>query len=272
LDFTIKKYSELVLAIQHAGYAFQTMEEFMQDPAQKVVVLRHDVDERPENALKMARAEKKLGLRATYYFRIVKISNEPEIIREIASLGHEIGYHYEDFASCKGDKDKAIEQFKENLAYFRTFYPVKTVCMHGSSMSDFDNRTLWKYYQLSDFGIIGEPYLSIDYSHVLYLTDTGRRWNGQKYNIRDTVSSKTSHNFKSSRDIIRAANNNQLPDQIILQSHTLWTESLVEWTWLEIRENLRNKFKVIFVNNPALKKIGYTLIQKYSNRSLSNHR
>ena len=46
-------------------------------------------------------------------------------------------------------------------------------------------RDLWKKYNYRDFGIIGEPYFDVDYSKVLYLTDTGRRWDGDKVNVRD---------------------------------------------------------------------------------------
>ena len=38
-----------------------------------------------------------------------------------------------------------------------------------------------------DFGIIAEPYFDVDFDDVLYLTDTGRRWDGDEFNIRDKV-------------------------------------------------------------------------------------
>ena len=61
--------------------------------------------------------------------------------------------------------------------------------MHGSPLSKYDNKLLWKYYNYRDFGIIGEPYFDVDFSKVLYLTDTGRRWNGNRVSIRDKISS-----------------------------------------------------------------------------------
>ena len=135
-DFTLKSYRSLLLAFQQAGYRFQTFEELLTAPAEgKVVVMRHDVDELAGNALKMARLEHELGVRATYYFRIVKQSNVPEVIEEIARLGHDIGYHYEDLVLAEGDERKAIKLFEEHLAYFRQYYPVRTVSMHGSSSS-----------------------------------------------------------------------------------------------------------------------------------------
>lgn len=267
MDFTVKKYKQLLQAIKSSKYTIQNMASFIENPASRVIVLRHDVDERPENTIALAKAEQHLGICATYYFRIVKISNNPEVIKEIVRMGHEIGYHYEDYASCKGDLETASKQFQQNLAYFRQFFPVKTVCMHGSSMSGYDNRDLWKHYALTDFGLIGEPYLTIDYSDMLYLTDTARTWNGDKYSIRDSVN----NNIKESDicktdDIIRRLHTNDLPEKIILQSHTLWTDNMAEWVWLECREGLRNKLKVVLQRSSVMKNLSYKIIQRYSNK------
>ena len=46
----------------------------------------------------MAELEAQMGVKASYYFRIGKGSNQPECIKRIAALGHEIGYHYEDMS------------------------------------------------------------------------------------------------------------------------------------------------------------------------------
>ena len=59
--------------------------------------------------------------------------------------------------------------------------------MHGSPLSKWDNRDLWKRYDYRDFGIIAEPYFDVDFNEVLYLTDTGRRWNNSKASVRDKV-------------------------------------------------------------------------------------
>jgi len=59
------------------------------------VILRHDVDRKPGMALEMAQMKKDMGIRATYYFRMMPGVFEPEIIRMIRDMGHEIGYHYD---------------------------------------------------------------------------------------------------------------------------------------------------------------------------------
>jgi hypothetical protein len=43
----------------------------MQTPASRVIILRHDVDRRPGNALKTARLEHDPGIPASCYFRAV---------------------------------------------------------------------------------------------------------------------------------------------------------------------------------------------------------
>ena len=61
--------------------------------------------------------------------------------------------------------------------------------MHGSPLSKFDNRKLWEKYDYKEYGIIGEPYFDVDFSGVLYFTDTVRRWDGFDFSVRDKVSS-----------------------------------------------------------------------------------
>ncbi len=259
-DFTLKSYQSLVQAFQNAGYRFLTFEELMtaskvelrdavHDKEGNFVVLRHDVDELAWNALKMAQLEHRLGVRATYFFRIVKQSNVPEVIRKIVDLGHEVGYHYEDLALTKGDEMTAIQSFKENLDYFRTYYPVKSVCMHGSSTSQYDNRLLWKEHSLSEFGLVGEPYLSVDFEKVFYLTDTGYAWDGGKFATRDVVESHFRLKFHTTQQIVNCIEDGHFPQQSLILAHTLWTDSLLQWNWLHFREFARNRVKLMAKNN-----------------------
>ena len=143
LDFTLKTYKLILEQLAQNGYQFQTFEEFSSSPAQgKVAILRHDVDRAPKNGIKMAKIEKEMGIKASYYFRVVDESYDENCINSILKLGHELGYHYEDLALAGGNKEKAFEQFKMNLQMFRKFYPIKTMCMHGSPASKWDNRKL----------------------------------------------------------------------------------------------------------------------------------
>ena len=59
--------------------------------------------------------------------------------------------------------------------------------MHGSPLSPYDSRDLWKHYDYHALGIDYEPYFDTDFSHTLYLTDTGRRWDGYHVSVRDKI-------------------------------------------------------------------------------------
>ena len=148
MDFTLTIYKTLLTSLQSAGYVFFTFEEYLNKEATtaQCVILRHDIDAKAGNALEVAKVEAALGIRASYYFRIVPQSNQPEIIRQIAALGHEIGYHYEDLSLSHGDTQKGLQLFKQHLSYFQSFYPVKTVCMHGSPRSPHDSKDLWSVF------------------------------------------------------------------------------------------------------------------------------
>lgn len=263
-DFTLKSYKTLLLAFQQAGYRFLAFEEWMTTRNEgRTVVMRHDVDELAWNALKMAQLEQALGVRATYFFRVVKQSNVPEVIKQIVALGHEVGYHYEDLALAEGDVKKAMVSFEKNLEYFRSYYPVKSVCMHGSSTSKYDNRLLWKEQQLSDYGLVGEPYLTVDYGKVFYMTDTGYAWDGGKYAIRDMVESGFDLHFHSTKQIVQCINEDHFPEYVLVLAHTLWTDSVVQWNWLHLREFFRNHLKQMSKNNPWLARCYEKMVRWY---------
>lgn len=188
-DFTVFIYRKLLNEIKKAEYGLVTFEEYLANPEKKgkIIVLRHDVDKRPLRAFAMAELENGLGIKGTYYFRVQRNEITGEVIGKIAGLGHEIGYHYEDLEAAGGNLEGAMASFRKNLTRLRAIVPIKTICMHGSPMSKNDNRELWKSCSYREFGILGEPYFDIDFDEVLYLTDTGRRWDGWRVSIRDKV-------------------------------------------------------------------------------------
>lgn len=243
-DFTLKAYRFLIESLQNAGYSFITLELFDQSKEGKEVIIRHDIDTSKYRALKFAELEHSLGIKASYFFRIKKCSFNEELIKKIASMGHEIGYHYEDLTMNHGNFEKAIVSFEKNLNIFRKLYPVKTICMHGRAISKFDNRSLWKKFDYHDFGIIYEPYFDINYDKVLYLTDTGQSWSGSKYSLRDKVKSSLDYTFTSTFDLVNQVN--QLPDKILITSHPdRWSFTNLEWIIINSHLWLRDRLKRI---------------------------
>jgi len=256
MDFTLTVYKSLLTSFQSAGYSFYTFEQYMSvdEPAEKMLILRHDVDAKAANALRMANIEKELGIRASYYFRIVPKSNQPEIIKQIAALGHEIGYHYEDLTLSDGDMQKGIHLFKQHLGYFRSFYPIQTICMHGSPRSPHDSRDLWNVFKYKDFGLIGEPYFDVDFSRLFYLSDTGRRWDGYKVSIRDKIPQhqerwiEEGKVYRKTKDIIKALNNQSFPFQLMLTTHPQrWSNNKLQWVKELLLQNVKNVVKAAMI-------------------------
>ena len=246
-DFTLSMYKQLIRSLIKSNYAFQTMEDFFESPEDKCIIFRHDVDRLPQNALRMAKLENEIGVKATYYFRSVSCSYNENIIKNISGLRHEIGYHYENLSECKGNFIKAIKDFEVNLEKFRELYPVKSIVMHGSPLSKYDNRLLWEKYDYKDYGVLSEPYFDIDFNEFAYFTDTGRRWNSDKVSVRDKVNSKFNFNFKTTQQIID--NIDQLPPKIMFTVHPQrWHDNLIFWCKELVLQNVKNIFKkLLFV-------------------------
>ena len=299
-DFTPTIYKKLLKGFLIARYSFQTLQDFIHQPEDKAVILRHDVDRKPGNALVIAKIENEAGIKASYYFRIVKVSYYENIIRQIAEMGHEIGYHYENLSEIskedrkwergkriekkvtrKEEKDFfwkarmnrmirmvgwkqlnvereeefrdelfefALDDFILNLEKLRELYPVKTICMHGSPLSKWDNRDLWKKYDYRDYGIIAEPYFDLDFDEIFYVTDTGRKWNNSGASIRERVDSRFDIEIKSTYHFIELIKQDLISDKIMINTHPQrWTDSPLPWVKELIGQNVKNVIKKLLV-------------------------
>ncbi len=259
-DFTVDLYRTLLRSFIEKGYAFQTFSTFLENPREKGIILRHDVDARVENSLAFAKIQNSLGIRGTYYFRTVPGSFDKDIMKHISDLGHEIGYHYEDVdlvssRVMRKDEliDKACESFRKNLEMFRRHFDIKTICMHGSPRGRYDNRLIWEKYDYKELGLIGEPYFDIDFNEMAYYTDTGRRWDGYAVSVRDRIMRHGSRitaqwpEYHSTGDIIEAVGRGVFPQKAMLTFHPQrWTNNPLLWMRELLAQNVKNQVKKIF--------------------------
>ena len=200
------------------------------------------------NSLAFARIQAEHHVKGTYYFRAVLESWDETVIKEIHDLGHEIGYHYECLTTCNGNLEQGIKDFSANLNALRELAPVTTICMHGSPMSKYDSKDLWKTYSYRDYEIIAEPYFDVDFEKVFYITDTGRRWDGHKVSVRDKVETSIKRTFHTTDQIIDAAST--LPDQFMFTFHPLrWNDDKRLWAKELILQNTKNVVKKFFFVN-----------------------
>ncbi len=249
-DFTHTAYKQYLEAIKDNIGTFQRFDEYMvaSKKPESFCLLRHDVDRKPHLALKMAKLEHRMGVKATYYFRIKRCSFIPDIIREIADMGHEVGYHYESLSDTNGDINLAIKDFEKNLTTLRKIATVKTCAMHGQPLKPYDNRDIWRIkenheYLQNKLGLLGEVYLDIDYTDIAYINDTGRNWTSGKSNVRDKVYSNVKADFSSGEELLSYLSNS--PHQkICFQIHPeRWNNSTFGWSIQLMRDTATNSAK-----------------------------
>ena len=102
-NFTYKSYREMLQAFANKNYTFEFFQNAASLLAEKklFVLLRHDIDVELEKALKIAQIENELNIKSTYFFLLrtqhynVFSSENTEIIKEILSLGHQPGIHFD---------------------------------------------------------------------------------------------------------------------------------------------------------------------------------
>jgi hypothetical protein len=232
-------------ALLEAGYKFMRFDEHnsLKD-SQKTAFIRHDIDARPTNASRLAEVEATYGIRGSYYFRAGEKLFNTAAISFIEELGHEIGYHYENMDTCSGLIDEAYKDFVENLEKFRSVVAINTICMHGSPLSRWNNIDLWNRYSYHDLGIRLEVFRDIDYTSSLYLTDTGRSWNGGGSILRDKVVSDVHAGYKKTDDIIFDAS--CLTERLYLTVHPQrWTDDYFMWILELVSQSIKNPAKYI---------------------------
>lgn len=256
-DFTFGTYEKLLQTGSDSNYEHLTVREyFFNDPPEHFIINRHDVDRKPKNALKMAMLENDYGISSTYYFRTIKETFRPEIIRKIASLGHEIGYHYEDLDRTQGDFGKALKSFKNELERLREITTIDTVCMHGNSLSKWTNIDLWEKASLADYDLIGEAYLSIDFDDVIYFSDTGRTWRNTEIGpifcdflpklSRDkgTPGVNDKIEIDSTKKLMELFRSHKFDGIYILSHPNRWADNKMEWCIELGKDSFRNMAKL----------------------------
>ena len=253
LDYTLDKYQELCDAICSSGYTTLTVKKYfeLRDKLEnnhiKFVILRHDIERNPANAIKMARIENNLGISSTFYFRTLPRVFRKDVIEQIKDLGHEVGYHYEVLSKANGDYEKAIELFEKELSEFRKICDVETICMHGSPLSRYDNRDLWKRYDFRDFGIVGEAYLSI--KDVNYFSDTGRSWSW-KNKMRDFMPGNNDKDLigvNTTDELINLIKSERVKRLYILAHPERWASNKSEWVFNYMKDFVFNVGKKVLM-------------------------
>ncbi len=246
LDFTLGKYAQLCNAIKHLACPVMTISQFLKagQPQEFVIVLRHDVDRALPRAIDMADLEAAYGIRATYYLRKTRTVFQETEIKYLHQLGHEVGYHYEVLSKARGNREQALNIFVNELAQFRRIVPVETISMHGSPLLPWNNLDLWRTNDFRDYDLLGEAYLSIDYTNLYYFTDTGRSWCAGRYNIRDRTDSQHPPQEICTTDDLHLFLTGLPERPVIINAHpNRWTRNWLAWLFSAASDWAINQIK-----------------------------
>ncbi len=231
-DFSLKMLKELLWSFKKTDYNIYPFKEYWKqkieiDRLERVCLLRHDVDRCPRMALNVAKMEKALGIQGTFFFRIKSMVFNPDIIKAIASLGHEIGYHYETLADSHGNFEQSFQLFSGNLERLRQLAEVVSAAMHSRPFSKWDNRLFWNKYSLEQFDLLGETYLSVDHRRYVYLADSGRNWNGNRNVVWDKVNGTNPPEIRDgTKGLIKLIKAGKLKNIHLLIHPNRWPNSL----------------------------------------------
>jgi hypothetical protein len=108
-----QEFESLISRFKEAGYLFSA---FQENPPERTIFLRHDVDFSVEAAFDIARREARLGVTATYFFLLTSnfynllARQKRELVREIGALGHRISLHFDPTAYEDIDAGFAVEK------------------------------------------------------------------------------------------------------------------------------------------------------------------
>jgi hypothetical protein len=132
-DFTEEHYREL-LRLAKGRYRFMGFGDAPSD--EPSILWRHDVDISPQRALALARIEVAVGVRATYFVLLhspMYNALEPAIVRifeEIASLGHDLGLHF-DPAFYEGSELEPLLRMERTVLETTLRVPIDAFSWHN---------------------------------------------------------------------------------------------------------------------------------------------
>jgi hypothetical protein len=133
-DFTEAAYDRLVrLALQH--YRFASFTEW-RDAPRGTVLWRHDLDFSVHRAVALARIEADAGARTTYFLNLHSAyynaleSDVADRVREIITLGHELGLHFDPTFETSRDPLDALSS-ERGLLENVFGVPVRSFSLHN---------------------------------------------------------------------------------------------------------------------------------------------
>ncbi len=271
--FTFDSYRRLLDLIADCGYAIYGIEQILAArrdgtlPQSKYVAIRHDVDYFPNRAIAMAQIEAERKFAVTYYIRRRFFDADLELVRKIAGLGHQVGYHYEEVdTSQKAPGNQigrdAVEFFIGSLLDIdKLGFPIRSVCAHGNPLTDVDNRQV--VHLLRDQEYVDQLALAYDKAEIaekiserlvgdasiditgadfdLYIPDTGRF--NPKYNLKDHIDDCAIAGLSNLDDLRQILTGGKYPRVYMNMHPDRWSGDIATWLFDFAFDTAKNTLK-----------------------------
>lgn len=182
---TFTRYRQFLTELSSHGIHSLSVDKICMNRERKgIIFIKHDVESKVSLALKTAEIEHELGHSATYYFQgsLLLQYQAADMVEHIATLGHEVAYHYDVLDACDGDFNAAFKEFDR----YKTILEVAcgrqiiTVCPHGNPTKVRDGWKSNKDFFRSD--LVRQRYpdildIVVDFDRLLpnglYISDAG---------------------------------------------------------------------------------------------------
>ncbi len=194
-EFNYSDYRDFINTLKK-DYSFTCFSKVKNsdEPIERKILLRHDIDLSLEKALEMAEIENELGVSATYFlylrspfYNIFSIKEE-KIIQRIIELKHNIGLHF-DFAKYQ---DLSISQMslqiKREVEFMQNFYSniLDSVSFHRPLPPEFFSKL-----ELGNCPHVFEP---VFVNNFKYLSDSRGIWRyGHPLDSKEYAGKKSMH-------------------------------------------------------------------------------
>lgn len=170
--FTYEHFRSVLKYAQSASYQFLSFPEARDPGSQRYILLRHDVDHSPEQAVVLAEVEAELHVRATYFVlphgQYNVLGSAHSAIRGILELGHWLGIHYDpSFYFRQGLPFPDAVQQEAAMLEDRFGVPVSVAARHNPTTGGAVN---------ADLAPLIDAYAEEFVSDIKYLSDSCQFW------------------------------------------------------------------------------------------------
>ena len=174
MQFTYEAYRGLLSLLKTQRYVFSSYHNWVHTP--RCVILRHDIDNDLDQAVRLAKVEAEEGVRSSWFVLLRTDFYNPasraslDRLQIIRSMGHEIGLHFDEKSYPADGVEETVQHILEERDILSAILgtPVTTVSMHWPSRPTLE----------ADLEIPGmvNSYEKTFFQYFKYLSDSRRRW------------------------------------------------------------------------------------------------